>query len=57
MLLLQTRKKKKYKKIKYTADEVYTERIYQKVNEKLPISNVISNDNYTIVMNQKRRRI
>ena len=52
-VIITKEKKEKIQKIKYTADEVYTERIYQKVNEKLPISNVISNDNYTIVMNQK----
>ncbi len=52
-VIITKEKKEKIQKIKYTADEVYTERIYQKVNEKLPISNVISNNNYTIVMNQK----
>lgn len=49
-VIITKEKKEKPEKIKYMVEEVYTERMYQKINEKLPISNVISNDNYTIVM-------
>lgn len=52
-VIITKEKKENPEKIKYAVDEVYTERVYQKVNEKLPISNVISNDDYTIVMTDK----
>lgn len=52
-VIVAKEKKEKPEKIKYMVEEVYTERMYQKINEKLPISNVISNDNYTIVMGDK----
>lgn len=52
-VIITKEKKEKVEKIKYEIEEVYTERVQQKVNEKLPISNVISNNNYTIVMGDK----
>lgn len=52
-VIITKEKKERVEKIKYNVEEVYTERVYQKINEKLPISNVISNDNYTIVMDGK----
>ena len=52
-VILTKEKKEKPKKVIYNDDEVYTERVYTKLNEKLPISNVISNSNYTIIMNNK----
>lgn len=52
-VIITKEKKERVEKIKYVIEEVYTERVYQKINEKLPISNVISNDNYTIVMDGK----
>ncbi|MGN1327912.1 MAG: glucoamylase family protein, partial [Clostridia bacterium] len=44
--------KEKIEKIKYQDYEDYTQRQYTKINENLNISNVIANDNYTIVMDQ-----
>lgn len=52
-VIITKEKKEKVEKIKYKIEEVYTERVQQKVNERLPISNVISNNNYTIVMGDK----
>ncbi len=52
-VIITKEKKEKVEKIKYEIEEVYTERVQQKINEKLPISNVISNNNYTIVMGDK----
>lgn len=52
-VIIAKEKKEKVEKIKYKDEEVYTERIYQKINDDLPISNVISNEDYTIVMNSK----
>ena len=44
--------KEKIEKIKYVDYEDYTQRKYSKINENLNISNVIANDNYTIVLDQ-----
>ena len=44
--------KEKVEKIKYQDYEDYTQRKYTKINEYLNISNVIANENYTIVMDQ-----
>lgn len=52
-VIITKEKKEKVEKIKYRNEEVYTERVEQKINEKLPVSNVISNNNYTIVMGDK----
>lgn len=52
-VIITKEKKEKVEKIKYEIEEVYTERVQQKINEKLPISNVISNNNYTVVMGDK----
>lgn len=52
-VIITKEKKEKVEKIRYKIEEVYTERVQQKVNRMLPISNVISNNNYTIVMGDK----
>lgn len=44
--------KEKIEKIKYVDYEDYTQRKYSKINENLNVSNVIANDNYTIVLDQ-----
>ena len=46
-------KKEKVEKMKYKDYEDYIQTTYNKVNEKLISGNVISNENYTIAMNQK----
>lgn len=52
-VIITKEEKEKVEKIKYKNYEVYTVRTYNKINEDLNRLNVISNDNYTIVMNQK----
>ena len=45
--------KEKIEKIKYKDYENYTEQVINKIDSPIIRSNVISNENYTIVMNQK----
>ena len=52
-VIITKEEKEKVKKIKYKDYEVYSERTYNKINEDLNRLNVISNNDYTIVMNQK----
>ena len=62
-ILLQERKPDKYivtkedkekvEKLKYTDYEDYVTNTYTKIDERLITGNVISNENYTIAMNQK----
>ena len=46
-------KKEKVEKLKYKDYEDYMQNTYQKIEEKLDIGNVISNEEYIIAMNQK----
>ena len=46
-------RKEKIEKLKYTDYEQYTERIYTEVNNNLENTNVISNEDYTICINDK----
>ena len=46
-------KKEKVEKMKYKDYEDYIQTTYNKINEKLISGNVISNENYTIAMNEK----
>lgn len=46
-------KKEKVEKLKYKDYEDYIQNTYNKINEKLTIANVISNENYTVAINQK----
>ena len=52
-VIITKEEKEKVGKIKYKDYEVYSERVYNKINEDLNRLNVISNNNYTIVMDQK----
>lgn len=52
-VIITKEKKERVEKIKYLAEEVYTERMQDKVSRELPVSNVISNNNYTVVMGDK----
>ena len=45
--------KEKIEKLKYKDYENYTINVYNKIDEKLIRGNIISNENYTIAMNQK----
>ena len=51
-MIITKEEKEKVEKIKYVDYDDYAVRKYNKLNENLNISNVISNDKYTIVMNQ-----
>ena len=51
-MVITKEEKEKVEKIKYTDYEDYSCREYNKIDENLNISNVISNDKYTIVMDQ-----
>ena len=51
--IITKEKKEKVEKIKLNKHDTYTVRIYNKINEFLPITNTISNGNYTICMNDK----
>ena len=51
-MIITKEEKEKVEKIKYVNYDDYTERKYTKINENLNISNVISNDKYTIIMDQ-----
>ena len=46
-------RKEKIEKLKYTDYEPYTERIYTEVNNNLINTNVISNEDYTVCINDK----
>lgn len=52
-VIITKEEKEKVSKIKYENFASYSVRTYNKINEDLNRLNVISNDNYTIVMNQK----
>ena len=52
-MLITKEKKEKVEKIKYIGLDNYEENIYTKINENLIPANVISNENYSIVMNIK----
>ena len=52
-IILTKEEKNKPEKIKYIDYENYSQRIYNKINEKLNIVNVIANDKYMILMDQK----
>ena len=52
-MLITKEKKEKVEKIKYTIYDNYEENVYTKINENLIPANVISNENYNIVMNAK----
>jgi cyclic beta-1,2-glucan synthetase len=52
-VIITKEEKEKVEKIKYKNYEVYLVRNYNKINEDLNRSNVISNEDYTIVMDQK----
>lgn len=52
-VIITKEEKEKISKIKYKDYETYSIRTYNKINEDLNRLNVISNDNYTIVMDQK----
>ena len=45
--------KEKIGKIKYKDYENYSERVYQKINNELNNCNIISNENYTVCVNEK----
>ena len=51
-MIITKEEKEKVEKIKYQDYEDYAQRKYNKINEYLNISNVIANDDYTIVMDQ-----
>ena len=51
-MIITKEEKEKVEKIKYVNYDDYTQRKYTKINEYLNVSNVISNDKYTIIMDQ-----
>ncbi len=51
--IITKEKKEKVEKVKLRKHDNYTVRVYNKVSENLPKSNVISNGNYTICMDDK----
>ena len=52
-MIITKEEKEKVEKIKYIDYEDYIQREVTKINPKLPTLNVIANDDYTIVMNEK----
>ncbi len=52
-MIITKEEKEKVEKIKYIDYEDYIQREITKINPKLPTLNVIANDDYTIVMNEK----
>ena len=52
-VIITKEEKEKIRKIKYKDYETYSVRTYNKINEDLNRLNVISNENYTVVMDQK----
>ena len=51
-IVITKEKKEKVEKIKYVDYENYTQRIYNQIEPRKNIGNVIANENYTIVMDQ-----
>lgn len=51
-IIVTKEEKEKTEKLKYKDYESYTEKVYTKIEEDFVKSNVISNENYTVVMNQ-----
>ena len=51
--IITKEKKEKVEKLKYKDYENYVQSTYKKINERLITGNVISNEDYTIAMNQK----
>ena len=52
-VILTKENKEKVEKIKYKDYENYSERVYQKINNKLNNCNVISNEEYTVCINER----
>ena len=52
-IIITKEEKEKVEKIKYMDYENYSQREYSKIDERLNITNVISNQDYTVVMDQK----
>lgn len=52
-MLITKEKKEKIEKIKYTGYDSYEENVYTKINENLVPANVISNENYSVIINAK----
>ncbi len=52
-MLITKEKKEKIEKIKYTGYDSYEENIYTKINENLVPVNVISNEDYSVIINAK----
>lgn len=52
-VIITKERKEKITKMKYETDNTYEERVYSKINENLLGSNVISNENYMVAINQK----
>lgn len=52
-VIIAKEKKEKVEKIKYKYQENYTERIYTKPNDELNKINLISNNDYSVIINQK----
>lgn len=52
-IIVTKEEKEKTEKLKYKDYESYTEKVYTKIDEDFNKSNVIANENYTVVMNQK----
>ena len=52
-MLITKEKKEKVEKIKYMGLDNYTENVYTKVNNKLKKCNIISNENYSVVLDDK----
>jgi len=52
-VIIKKEKKEKPEKLKYNGYDVYSKRVFNKVNNEIVNANIISNDNYTIVMTDK----
>ena len=52
-MLITKEKKEKIEKMKYKGYDSYEENIYTKINENLVPANVISNENYNVIINAK----
>ena len=52
-VIITKEKKEKPEKLKYEGYDVYNTRVFNKVNKDIVNANVISNDNYTILMTDK----
>ena len=53
MSIITKETKEKVEKLKYKDYENYTQTTYKKIDERITYSNVIANEDYTIIMNQK----